>query len=124
METNESAVLDLSAALKATEGDIDLLRDVVDAFLEEYPTLLAELERALGTRDTTTIRRASHTLRGSLRLFGDAISRELAERLEGMGVTGELDHARSTYQALQHSLDNLRKQLCSAMQKLGNTPTN
>ncbi len=110
--------LDLSLALKAADGDVDLLRDVLEAFLEEYPTLLAELEPALKAGDSAVVQRASHTIKGTLRLFGNVPSKELAERLEEMGASGSLDDAPKTYEALKQSLESLRRSLLDAMKNL------
>lgn len=110
--------IDLTLALKATDGDIGLLQEVLEAFFEEYPTLLAELEPALQMGDSTVVQRASHTINGSLRLFGNKLSRELAERLEGMGASGSLGEAKETLESLKLSLASLRSQLLAAMKDL------
>ncbi len=110
--------LDLSLALKATDGDLDLLRDVVEAFLDEYPTLLAELGPALQTGDNATVQRASHTIKGTLRLFGNVPSKVFAERLEEMGAAGTLGNAMETFELLKQSLIALRQQLLDAMKNL------
>ena len=116
--------IDLSLAMKATEGDLELLQVVIEAFLEEYPALLAELEPAIRAGDNAVVQRASHTIKGTLRLFGNVPSRELAERLEEMGCTKSLGNAESlgkaaeTYDALKLSLASLRRQLSDAMKNL------
>ena len=110
--------LDLSLALKATDGDLDLLHDVVEAFLEEYPTLLAELEPALKAGDCAVVQRASHTIKGTLRLFGNVPSRELAERLEEMAASDSLVDAPKTFESLKKSLESLRRSLVVAMKNL------
>ncbi len=110
--------LDLSLAIKATDGDLDLLQVVIEAFLEEYPALLAELETAIRAGDNTVVQRASHTIKGTLRLFGNVPSKELAERLEEMGCTGSLSNAAETYDSLKLSLASLRRQLSDAMKNL------
>jgi len=46
MQPNHSTAL-ITTALKSTDGDIELLRDVIDMFLEEYPTLILQLETAI-----------------------------------------------------------------------------
>ena len=69
-ETNTMHPIDLTLALKATDGDVELLKIVVEAFLDEYPTLMARLEPAIKSTDSSLIRRASHTIKGTLRLFG------------------------------------------------------
>ena len=107
--------IDLSFALKATDGDRELLQVVVEAFLEEYPTLLAQLEPAIRTGDCTVVQRTSHTLRGTLRLFGNVPAKEFAARLEEMGASGSLLDATATCDSLKQSLAMLRQQLSEAL---------
>ena len=111
--------LDLSLAIKAADGDLELLQVVIEAFLEEYPALLAELETAIRAGDSVVVQRASHTIKGTLRLFGNVPSKELAERLEEMGCTGSLRMATETYDSLKLSLASLGRQLSHAMKNLG-----
>ena len=110
--------LDLSLAIKAADGDLELLQVVIEAFLEEYPALLAELETAIRAGDNAVVQRASHTIKGTLRLFGNVPSKELAERLEEMGCTRSLRKAAETYDSLALSLASLRRQLSDAMKNL------
>ncbi len=110
--------IDLKPALKATDGDIGLLQEVLEAFLEEYPKLLEELEPALKTGNSAVVQRASHTIKGSLRLFGNDRSKELVEQLEGMGATGTLGEAKEILESLKLTLASLRGQLLSAMKEL------
>ena len=110
--------IDLSLALKATDGDRVLLQEVVEAFVEEYPTLLVELETAIHTGNNAVVQRSSHTIKGTLRLFGNVPARELAEQLEEMGSTGSLGNAAETYESLKLSLASLQRQLSVAMKNL------
>ncbi len=110
--------IDLSLALKATEGDFELLKDVVDAFFEEYPMLVAQVERALEVGDASVVRRASHTLKGSLRLFGETSAKRSAEQLEEIGTSGNLDGAVPALAILKPSLEELQQQLREAIAQL------
>lgn len=110
--------INLALALKATDGDVDLLKDVVTAFLDEYPSLLAELEPAVLANDHAVIRRVSHTIKGTLRLFGDVPAKVLAERLEEMGQTGVLECAPETFLSLRSALVTFRSQLVAAVDDL------
>ena len=114
--------IDLSYALKATDGDLALLQEVLEAFLEEYPTLLAQLEAALSTGNNAVVQRASHTINGTLRLFGNVPSRAIAETLEQMGASGSLENATESYESLKMSLSTLRLQILDAMKNLGLDP--
>lgn len=112
--------LDLSEALDATEGDVDLLRDVIAAFFEEVPGLLAEIDSSLQSGDVSSVRRASHTIKGTLRIFGDVPPRELARQLEQIAQSGTLvgTDAKRIFVALNTSLDDFRQRLDRAMQQL------
>lgn len=103
--------LDLSLALKATEGDMELLREVIHAFLEEYPVLLNEIANGLDARDHRAIRLASHTIKGALRIFGEIPARQSAGELEAMGQSGDLAQAEKTFEALRSDLQTFRQQV-------------
>ena len=75
-------LLDWKEALRATDGDHELLRVVLDELLKEWPRLLAELNASAASGDAVTLRRAAHTIRGSLRLFGLTTAAQLAGQVE------------------------------------------
>ena len=107
--------IDFTLALKATDGDVELLKDVIEAFLEEYPVLLAEIEPAILAGDRAVVQRASHTIKGTLRLFGNVPAKGFAECLETMGQSGDLKHAAEIVDSLKVALASLRMQLTDAM---------
>jgi HPt (histidine-containing phosphotransfer) domain-containing protein len=86
-------VIDWSAALQATDGDLDLLRIVAQAFLREAGAHLAGLRQAVAAGDAVTIQRLGHLLKGLLSTFGAGAGRSLAERLEAMGKQADLSGA-------------------------------
>jgi two-component system, sensor histidine kinase and response regulator len=110
--------LDFSQALKATDGDVELLREVIQAFLGEYPVLLAEIEHAIHAEDAVAVQRASHTISGTLRLFGEVAPRQLSRALEAMGRSGDLSVAQPKYEALKASLETFRQLLSESMKTL------
>ncbi len=86
-----SSSFDWSLALKAAGGDEELLRDVIDAFLEEYPSLIQGMVNSLNNNDSREFARFSHTLKGAMRTFGYFEAEEVAERLERLGEENELN---------------------------------
>jgi HPt (histidine-containing phosphotransfer) domain-containing protein len=50
-------------------GDEDLLRDLAEVFLEEYRKCLVAIHEGLETQEMAQVRRAAHTLKGSLGHF-------------------------------------------------------
>ena len=120
MEINDETKTLMTTALQATDGDRDLLRDVVETFLDEYPTLLVELERAIPLADYATIQRAGHTIKGTLRMFGNTSARVLASELENMGKTTLLVNAEAKLARLKNALKSLRTQLEIGLSNLDN----
>ncbi len=101
--------IDLSKALKAVGDDEEILREVMQAFLEECPDLIAQLQKGLQEDDPPTVGRAAHTIKGSLRIFEFEEVTELAWQLEQKGRSGNL-------QETSEVLDQLRTRLSRIVQ--------
>jgi HPt (histidine-containing phosphotransfer) domain-containing protein len=101
----------MSTALAATDGDTALLKEVIQAFLEECPQLLDELQQAIRYADAPTVQRAAHTIKGAVRLFPDSPVKELAAKLEEMGRNADLANAPATLEALKTAAQTLFEQL-------------
>ncbi len=86
----QSWALDWNEALRAVNDDQELLRQILAELLMEWPKLLAELNRAATADDAVSLRRAAHTLRGSLRFFGPTEAANLAEQIETLARSGKL----------------------------------
>src|SRR5439155_17244644 len=70
--TGEAAgvVFDQATALRRVGGDVQLLKDLVQVFLEGCPNLMAQIRRAVTERDAAKIHLNAHTLKGSAANFG------------------------------------------------------
>jgi HPt (histidine-containing phosphotransfer) domain-containing protein len=55
--------------LQATAG-ADFVAELVDTFLEEAPTMLAQMHAALAAGDAEAFRRAAHSLKSNSNTFG------------------------------------------------------
>lgn len=76
---------DTFAALRDTTGE-DFVRELVDTFLEEAPSMLDDLRDALGKRDADRFRRAAHSLKSNGNTFGALALGRLAKDLELAGL--------------------------------------
>jgi signal transduction histidine kinase/DNA-binding response OmpR family regulator len=101
-------LFDKAAALKRTGGDTELLRELVQMFLQECPGLLREIHAAIAAHDTPKLRRVSHTLKGAVGTFAAQPAYEAAQRLEQMGQQGDLKGSDETYVALERAIERLR----------------
>ena len=90
------------------DGDVDLLRVVAETFLESTPPLLSEMREALAAKDSGSVSRIAHRLRGSLANFGADEAVEAAFRLERMGAEGDLQGAHDACETLVEGYGELR----------------
>jgi HPt (histidine-containing phosphotransfer) domain-containing protein len=99
--------VDWLAALSAVNGDHQLLRDIVDAFLNESPRLIESIEQAITGSDHRAVRIAAHSLKGSMLFLGATQSLEHAAVLEQAGVSGDLTGAADAFSLLQQRMQPL-----------------
>jgi HPt (histidine-containing phosphotransfer) domain-containing protein len=100
-QTSSPEVFDRTQAREATGGDDDLLREIIGIFLEDFPRMLEDLERALGAGDADAVRRAAHTLKGSVAVLGATALAAVAKDAEDHARAGDLDAARDDIARVQ-----------------------
>jgi HPt (histidine-containing phosphotransfer) domain-containing protein len=98
---------DGDALLERLDGDRRLARELIRAFLEESPTLLAELRGAVPARNAREVVRTAHSLRGALLHLSAAAAAAHAERLEASASRGDLDACPGLQQALEAEIARL-----------------
>jgi len=96
--------VDMAAALRSVEGDQGLLEDLFEAFQQDYPKQLAELQDAIGMGDAARTARVAHSLKGAVGYFGTQRTFALAAQLETLGRQAELEGALSLVQELEQEL--------------------
>jgi histidine phosphotransfer protein HptB len=70
----------------------DFAKELVDTFLDDAPSMLAELRSALAANDADTFRRAAHSLKSNSLTFGAMALGQAARELERQGMA----HAATT----------------------------
>lgn len=58
-------VFDYEDFLDRIDGDVVLLKEVIEIFLKDTPVLMADLYSAIKSGDTEAVERAAHTLKGA-----------------------------------------------------------
>ncbi len=106
-----TGLVDWIEALKSVAGDNDLLIEVIEAFIEEAHRLMNEMQRAVSSMDATSLRIASHTLKGGLKYFGAWQTYELAYALEEFGRNNEMEGAAGVLTRLQDHMRRLVPEL-------------
>ena len=87
------AVLNLSEALARVEGNRELLAKVARVFLELYPKLLEESQKAVARADCGLLARAARTIASSAGQLGAGRVRAAAKKLEELSRQGDLSDA-------------------------------
>ena len=112
MEFSEQlAKLDRAVALDRLGGDEQLLQEVARLFLDEYPTLMDEIQAAKESRNAKLLERAAHSLKGSVANFGADQAVEAALRLEKMGRGGNLIGVDEAYVRLETVMSGIHPEL-------------
>mgnify|MGYP001181036242 CR=1 FL=1 len=106
-----TAVLDRCVALEHVGGDTELLRELIDVFLQDCPRMMEEAREALGAGDLLKLKRAAHSLKGAAGILGGKLVFEAALRLETIAHQGELSQAEPAWEALRQALEQLRHAL-------------
>jgi HPt (histidine-containing phosphotransfer) domain-containing protein len=89
------------------EGNTELMAEVIRLFLNEYPRLMGEVERAVASGDAAGLRFAAHRLKGAVVHFGARRAVEAAQALEELGAAGTIDSAQEGCRELAAALKEL-----------------
>jgi PAS domain S-box-containing protein len=103
--------LDEAVALSRVGGDADLLREVAELFLSDYPNTLDKIRGAVAGSDATALEHSAHSLKGSVSTFGAQRAFEAALALEQQGRSGNLAGAPDGLRKLEEALQALRPEL-------------
>ena len=110
-------------AMETVSGDANLLREVVEQALIEYPQLLRQLDEALAASDVRATERAAHSLKGSVRVFAAAPVEQIAAEIEMLARGGNLEDIPPRMPKLQAAVDQLIQVLRQYQNQTGGEPS-
>jgi HPt (histidine-containing phosphotransfer) domain-containing protein len=76
--------------LKQMSG-ADFINELIDAFLDDTPNMIRNMQTALAAKDVESFRRNAHSLKSNANTFGAMKLGLLAKELESMGKENNLD---------------------------------
>jgi len=103
--------IDKDKVLERVEGDKELLREIVNLFLEDYSKLMSEIREAIAGADSQALERAAHGLKGSVGNFSAKAAYDAAHSLEVIGREGDLSRAGKAYVLLKTEIERLKPEL-------------
>ncbi|MEN6370454.1 MAG: response regulator [Armatimonadota bacterium] len=110
-------IVDVEALMERVGGDKDLLSEITDLFLEDYPKLMSELKNAIDSADNKSVERAAHTIKGSIGNFTTGETYEAALAVEQIGRSNNITGVDEAYRHLDDSLERLKSALSPFVRK-------
>ncbi len=90
----------------------EFITELVDTFLEEAPTMIAELRSAMQAQQVDKFRRAAHSLKSNCQTFGATRLGSMARDLETRGISSgaaALDALEAHYAEVASDLKGLSR---------------
>jgi two-component system, sensor histidine kinase and response regulator len=106
-----AAIFDRGEALDRLQGDEQLLSDLAEVFLRDYPGELANIRRLIDQGNLQRVERATHSLKGSIGNFATRRAFAMAFNLERTARRGDLKKCASLYAELEAELEILKPEL-------------
>jgi signal transduction histidine kinase/DNA-binding response OmpR family regulator len=104
----DTEVFNSEGALAMLDGDTELFGELVKLFMNESVELQDQIHDAIEQHDAKRLERAAHSLKGSASAFCGESTRAVAQKLEAVGASGELDQAGDLFVELQDELVRLK----------------
>jgi HPt (histidine-containing phosphotransfer) domain-containing protein len=103
----------VEAMLEVFEGDRDLIREVVELFLQQYPGQIAALREAMERGQAQIVERAAHSLKGSVSNFAFPAAFYSLQKLEMLAKKGNLAEGAVVLALVEEQMQALQAALAS-----------
>jgi CheY-like chemotaxis protein/HPt (histidine-containing phosphotransfer) domain-containing protein len=100
-------VFDAAAVVSRVDGDMELLAELRELFVESRDAQVAELRALCDAGAAEPARRAAHSLKGAVASLGGVRAESLALEIETRAGRGELDTCRAAIPELESSIAEL-----------------
>ncbi len=92
-QATSGTALDFDSMLGYFDGDLELFQETFELFIDNYPSQIETIRRAISAADPESLDRAAHLFKGSVSNFSVANITALASDLERMGREKRMDGA-------------------------------
>ena len=120
VSTNESKfseqVFDKTKAIENLGGDMDLLKEIIEIFLDDFPNQMKQIREGILAGDAEAVEHAAHSLKGSVANFAAKRAYDAAYRLEVLGRDGNLGEANEALGDLEKEIEGLKDGLDAAVE--------
>lgn len=103
----EKNKINIESLLEQVDGDRELLSELVEVFLSDYPNYLSEMDTAITKGDFAHLAREAHSLKSAVGTMGLKQAQQLCQTLEDIGNSQQIQEAASTLAQLSAKLQEL-----------------
>ncbi len=114
-DTGAGKVFDECVLLDRVCGDAQLLKELIDLFLQDYPRLMEEIAKAIEAQKAPALERAAHALKGAVGNFAAKGAYEAALHLERIGRAEQLISAQAAFDTLENEIARLKSALAGVV---------
>jgi two-component system, sensor histidine kinase and response regulator len=111
-------VFDAEVSRGRLGGDRQLLREVIAIFRAQTPSLMAAIRKGARSGDHESVKRAAHTLKGSLGTLHAPLAYEAAARLEDLARRGESADIPTAAATFEQEMKKLGRALGSTRRRV------
>ena len=102
-----SAIINADQLMMLIDGDHDLLRTMIDLFMNDSAVMFQDVQAAIEAGDCLAVQRAAHRLKGSIAIFSLGDAYLTADELEQMGADCDLGAAIQSLGLLKSRFNQL-----------------
>jgi HPt (histidine-containing phosphotransfer) domain-containing protein len=113
----KSEGFDPQSLLDRVDGDMELLRELVDVFAEEGPRMLTRIQEAIEQNSALELETASHKIKGTVLQFSANAAAAEALALEEMGRSGSVAGAELLLKKLKREIELVQAALNSMVRQ-------
>ena len=109
--TTSADLVDIGRALQRLAGDVELLQEIVEIFLDMIPGQLDELDRFIAAGDAAGVANQAHDIKGGASNFCAGPFETAASALEKLANSGSLEGAPALVARLRTEFGSLHDRL-------------
>lgn len=102
-EKKQIQPIDMEEALEIMDGDEELLKEIFDDFINDYPEVIAKIKETIEVGDADNLNSFAHKLKGMLKNVAATRVADIAFELETMGKEQDLSKVADIFDRLEEA---------------------
>ncbi len=104
---NIEPAIDIDELKEIMDDDLELIQDCFSDFLDDWPSVFADIKEAADAKDAVGLNESSHKLKGTLKYLAAEAAADAAYELELAGKDNNMKGLSEKVAKLGNELDNM-----------------